>query len=694
MTRANEPIENLKKISSPFEYRGYSFPEYEGIKKHSEYVEMSDGVKLAVDIYRPTSGPDQESFPVVMEYTPYSRAFVDPKNSLIRRIFRKFALKSNDPVIDLLDGLGLVKPLKQLISHGYVFVRADIRGSGASYGQRADFLPKLGEDGVELVDWIGTQPWCDGNVGMLGGSYMGISQIVTAGHMPDALKCIVPMIVPFDGYCEVAYPGGVYLHGFMMAYSKILFERNLNYHHFNILKILLGERNISLPAAPVVDEDGDGWLFDEIPLDLNKNGYFLDDYVYPANPSDEPQYKDGEKREHIYYLANIDHKQNPDCHKRAKSMLFLDSSPIHPLENELIYDFNPSSYVPEIMESGIAVYNIGCWFGPYVRGTTEYYCTMKNTNPSKMTIVPGYHRMDGPFWKYLGEDPKSLQKKGGLEIIRFFDHYLKDIDNGIEKESPIYIYVMNDGFRFENEWPLARQVVTDYFFCERNKLSTIQGADGFNKYTVDFNHDARFGKTKSNRWLAAAISPPDRLPIRTAKDKQGLTYRTTQLKKDTEITGHPIVQLWVSSTADFGDFFVYLEDLDEKGNALLVTEGVLRAGFTNLYDNDEMIRSGETGVDVLPNLPCHGYKKSQYVDRIFADDNIIELVFDLQPTSWVFKKGHRIRVTIVGVDWPTFQLHPRLAPDNRPDNPANIVPIITIYYDSEHPSCIKLPVIP
>jgi putative CocE/NonD family hydrolase len=530
---------------------------------------------------------------------------------------------------------------------------------------------------------------------MIGGSYTGYSQRITAGTAGPALKAIVPMMDPLEGYHAEPYPGGVYLWGFMTAYSEGLTMLNLNYYKLDPARMLLGERDFMLPAAPVVDEDGDGELWDEVPLDLNKNGSFLDDYLYPADLNDEPQYKDGGRREHIYYLATLDHKKNIDYHAWAQYMYFIDATPPYPLDKHTVYDFTPSVHVSSIQKKDIAIYNIGGWFDTFVRGATEWYCTMEKTNTSKLLIVPSYHGGGGPYWEYLGEDTKSLFEKGLPEIMRFFDHYLKDIDNGIDKEPPIIIYVMNGGgFRQENEWPLARQVVTEYYFNSGNGLSTSKSSSGSDKYTADFTHDARWGKSKGNRWLATMGQAPDALPIRTKLDKKCLTYTTAPLAKDTEVTGHPIVRFWVSSSADYGDFFVYLEDVDEKGEALFVSEGVLRAGFAALVDNDEMIKGGGTGIDVLPDLPWQGFESTDYVDRIFADGNVVELLFDLKPTSWVFRKGHSIRVTIACADWPTFRLHPRLAPFNDPEDPANIIPIITVYRDAKRPSGITLPVIP
>jgi uncharacterized protein len=72
----------------------------------------------------------------------------------------------------------------------------------------------------------------------------------------------------------------------------------------------------------------------------------------------------------------------------------------------------------------------------------------------------------------------------------------------------------------------------------------------------------------------------------------------------------------------------------------------------------------------------------------------LKLLIRFHPTSWVFKEGHRIRVSIACADYPTYRLHPKLSPKNAPDDLANIVPTITVHRSQSHPSYIELPVIP
>lgn len=659
LPQAGEASATGEKVSKPFTYSGYTSPEYRGATVRSEYAPMSDGAKLAVDVYLPAEGPERVAFPVILEYLPYQRATINPETGAIHDSAKDYQVRL-------------------FVAHGYAFVRADMRGTGASTGWLFDFMPKLCDDGKELVDWIAAQRWCDGNVGMKGCSYLGWSQTATASRKPRALKCIVPTVIPLDGYTGEVYPGGIYLEGFIKDFSQYM-------------KMILRNKFLPsmgvLPTKPVVDEDGDGELADEIPVDVNGNGTFLDDGFPPA-------YRDGQAREHIYYLATMDHdKGDYDYHQWASVRPFIDSElPI----GGTLYDLSPSAHVPGIMESGIAVYNMGGWFDGFTRGTFELYCTMAKTNPSKLLMHPSYHEpTGGPFWTYFGEDQENAEKGFFVEHLRFFDHYLKGVDNGIEREPPICIYVMHGGgWRFEKEWPLARQVVTRYFMDAGNALARQRSGNGKDAYRADLSHSSTYTESHGNRWLGIGGQWPKTPPMRTDKDTQCLAYTSEPVPEDTEVTGHPIVHLWVSSTANDGDFFTYLEDVDEKGEAWLVSEGQLRAGFAALHDNDEMVRGGRLGIDVRPELPWHGYEKADYNDRVFADGAIVELVIDFFPTSWVFRKAHCIRVSIACADYPTFPLHPRLSPKNDPQDPENVVPIISLYWDDDHASCLELPVIP
>ncbi len=643
-------------VSLPIHYPTADAKIFDNYSSLSEYVTMSDGIKIAVDVFIPEDGINQERFPVVLSYTPYQRSRIDRESGKISDI-------SSSSLSKL------------LLSQGYVLVSADIRGTGASTGWLLDFMPEIWSDGKEIIDWIATQSWCDSNVGMMGGSYLGWSQTATASMHPEALKCIMPAVVPLEGYTGEVYPGGIYLDGFMKSWSQYQYLTTRNY----------STPDVKVLTKPVTDEDGDGELLDEIPLDLDDSGTFLDD-GFP------PTYSDGSKRDHIYYNLTLEHdKKNYDYTEWTRDVYFYDAK--SPLDFA-IYELGPTAHVKGIMQSKIPVYNIGGWFDGFARGSFELFETMKAANPSKIIMGPGYHDYaGGPFWDYFNITDAQARKIYNIEHLRFFDRYLKGKINGIEDELPILIYVMNGkGWRFENEWPLERQQLKKFYAGSGFSLSTNVQADGQQNYVTNFSHSSVYGTNKGNRWLGIAAHEPDSLPYRTRLDKKSLVFDADPLAEDLEVTGHPLVKLYLSSSADYGDIFVYLSDIDEEGNALLVTEGQLRAGFAALHDNDIMIKTN-SGIDVLPDLPWHGYEKDHYVQEIFADDSVVDLTIDLHPTSWVFRKGHKIRLSITCSDYPTFRLHPKLSPKNNPDDPENIIPEITIHFGNKYSSYLELPVI-
>ena len=641
----------------PFQFADANAGSYGDVDVTSHYAPMSDGARLAVDVYLPTQPADgidaPERFPTIVQYTPYNRATIDLETG-------RYSTSSH---------------ARYFTSRGYACVVADIRGTGASSGTLVDFMPQIGDDGKELIDWIAAQSWCDGNVGMMGTSYLGWSQLATASQKPAALKCIAPAGILLEGYTGT-FPGGINAQGFIQGWSGIVRNMRLN----------KGSR----PSKPVIDEDGDGELADEVPVDVNENGTFLDD-GFP------PQYSDGAQREeHHYYLATKEHEQNIDLGTYTDIGMFSDATGPG---GYTAYSLAPASRLHDVQEWGLPIYHIAGWFDGFVTGTVQLYSTLESTNPQKMALFPGYHNYTGgPFWERLGHTLDEARTMMRREHLRFFDCHLIGIDNGIDDEPPIAIYVMHGGgWRFEEQWPLERAVDQQLFFDGGGQLSAERSAAGSDEYRADLKHASTYstgGLVGGNRYLGLYGMTPKELPIRTEKDEQCLVYTSTPLDADMEVTGHPLITFWASSSADYGDFFVYLEDVDEDGTALLVTEGQHRAGFENLYDNDEIIPTGEPPVEIKPELPWHGYRSDQYVDRPFADGRIVKLHFDLHPTSWVFRRGHSVRVTLACADWPTFTLHEKLSPSNKPDASDNIVPTVTIYRDEERPSGITLRVVP
>ena len=278
----------------------------------------------------------------------------------------------------------------------------------------------------------------------------------------------------------------------------------------------------------------------------------------------------------------------------------------------------------------------------------------------------------------------------------------------------MHIFVHNEGWRSEETRPLERELRLRFHLAGDGLLDREPGGPGTDEYTADFTHDASFGPPLDASQISVAnvmkgkapfnapsfghsrqqmFGVPGDLPYRTETADQVLTYTSVPLAADMEVTGHPLVSVLLSSTADYGDLYFYLEDVDPEGNSVLVTEYQHRAGFDRLVDNDLLI-PGNTGIDVKPELPWHGFREADYTERVFADGAQVRVTTSLYPTSWLFRKGHRIRLSIAAADWPVFDLHPRLSPRNRPDAEDNIVPTITVHRGGEEGSYVELPVIP
>ena len=163
----------------------YSVAEHELVEFRNQMVPMRDGIKLAVDIYRPEG---EGRFPAVLSQIPYN------KNG----------------------GAGRAR---WLAPRGYAVVSADVRGRYESEGDWDPFDPKHKTDGYDLVEWVARQPWCTGKVGTWGLSYMGWSQWWTATQSPPSLVCMVPEVAPPDHFHCIPYQNGV-LSGGMMDWGS------------------------------------------------------------------------------------------------------------------------------------------------------------------------------------------------------------------------------------------------------------------------------------------------------------------------------------------------------------------------------------------------------------------------------------------------------------------------------------------
>ncbi|MFC1920970.1 CocE/NonD family hydrolase [Chloroflexota bacterium] len=314
---------------------------------------------------------------------------------------------------------------------------------------------------------------------------------------------------------------------------------------------------------------------------------------------------------------------------------------------------SPYTHIERIKRSGTAIYSCSALKDIDRQGLFMGF--VNYTNPRKILFAPGPH-CQFPEFDVIAEE------------LRWYDYWLKGIDNGIMDEPPIYYYTGGapEGKEWRSAWcwPLPNEKRVDYYLgpgtsgCKNagindGTLSTTSPTLAGEKdiYTVDYDVNAQNQSSKS------------------------LTYTTAPLTSDVEVTGHPVIHLWISSSTTDADFLAYLEDVDEDGISSVVTDGKLRASHRVLhtppYDNLGLPWHGSYENDLIPLIP----------------DEPTELVFDLLVTSQIFKAGHRIRLTVTCADPPTL---------DRPESKAlkfSPPPTITVYRNPVKISYITLPII-
>jgi putative CocE/NonD family hydrolase len=335
----------------------------------------------------------------------------------------------------------------------------------------------------------------------------------------------------------------------------------------------------------------------------------------------------------------------------------------------------PSVLLEAINEAGVPAYHFNGWFDVFVADATLWYANYEG--PQKLTIGA---------WSHGGMPDSALMAERwrlvSIEQHRWFDYWLKGIDNGVTDEPPIHYAVMEDpgawNWRSADTWP-PPEAETKVLYLGSGTSGSVESvndgrltesspadSDAHDAYTVDPTTTTG----TSSRWDNAVGGPMMSYSELAANDRKALTYTTPPLEGDITVVGHPIVTLYVTATGGDSNFHVLLEEVDGEGAVRYITEGVLRGSHRKL---------DEAPWDNL-GLP---YQRSFKSDRVpLPADEPAEINMDLHPTATVFNAGHRIRITIMGAD-----------ADNTEGPPVSPPPTMRIYRSTTHASRIALPII-
>jgi len=508
----------------------------------------------------------------------------------------------------------------EFVTRGYAYVIVDVRGSGASFGsRRGELLPLEARDGKDVVDWIVGQPWCDGKVGTSGVSYVGTTAELLLVNQHPAVKAAAPQFSYFDAYTDIVFPGGVRHSWFIKNWGQAIGAMDRN-------EIPEQQRQRIIGVRPSDDDSGGVLLAQAI-------------------------------REHA---TNID---------IAAELAPIDYRDDRAPAGWTLEEISPKSYIRNLAASRAAIYSYSGWYdGAYPLSAINRWLTIRNPG-SRLVLGPWNH--GGGFYFSPANGRLNSSFPHTRELLRFFDYHLKGIKTSIAGEQPVHYFTMGEErWHAADTWPLPQTRKQTWFFAGDNGLSAKKATAGnaFDAYVVDYTA----GTGSSARWNTLFGGGPVDYPDRNAEDRKLLTkYTSAPLDSDMEVTGHPVVTLMVSSTAADGQFFVYLEEVDESGAVRYITEGELRAVHRSLSSARPPYKSP---------VPYRTFLRRD--SKPLVPGQVTELTFDLLPTSYLFRKGRRIRVAFAGADKDHF--------DNAPGDP----PTVKMHRGRLHRSRIVLPVIP
>lgn len=509
-----------------------------------------------------------------------------------------------------------------LASHGYIVVIQDTRGRYQSGG---DFYPFKNEaqDGYDSVEWAAALEGSNGRVGMFGGSYVGATQMLAAMTAPPHLEAIFPYVTASEYYDGWTYQNGALMQWFASSWTTGLAVDTLR-------------RRAEALAQPKA------WV----------NSLPVENYTVLAPPQASELAP--------YFQDWLKHERSDDYWRQWKV----------------------SDHYREMKVKGL---HGGGWHDLFLKGSIRNYTGLRD-KAQLPSAREGQRLLLGP-WAHTSTSSEGkigdvvFGRSAVLEMTetarRWFDYALKGMQNEYATEPPVKIFVMGENkWRAEKEFPLARTRYTKYFLrstteatqgpnSKRNGLSLTAPARDEQPFVYEYD-PANPVPTIGGRLCCGNAIPPgpfDQSANETRSDV--LIFSTPPLEKDVEATGYLQVELYAASSARDTDFTALLVDVDEKGYARFLTDGIVRARYRNGTNSPEEIVPGK----------------------------IYKYTIDLWATSNLFRAGHQIRLYLSSSNFPRFN---RNLNTGEPMLGATrmIKARQTIYHDASHPSALILPLIP
>ncbi|MFS3134129.1 CocE/NonD family hydrolase [Gluconacetobacter sacchari] len=533
---------------------------------------------------------------------------------------------------------------RALAGHGYIVVVQDMRGRHHSQGVFEKYDTADAQDGYDAVEWAARLPRSDGQVGMYGTSYAAHTQADTAKLHPPHLRALVlNMGGMADAWDHSVRNDGAFELGRQLSWA---WEQ------------IIADTKDPVVRARLQHEKLEDW-YTALPLRPGLN-------PLSGAPNYEKYYQDEST------LAN----DGP--YWKRLSMNWADY-------------YGQTADVPML--------HLGGWYDIYLRGTIRNWRSLRRIKKADQRLLIGPWTHHGDARRYAGDvdfgDEAAIADFDVGFHLRWFDHYLKHLDNGVESDAPVRYFLMGGGDghrtplgRMQNggvwknatDWPPPEARAMTLFLAADGQLSDRAPADGVDRYLFDPAHPVpSIGGSVSARLKDGAYdqrerpdmvgSRPPYLPLSARSDV--VVYQTAPLDHDVTIAGPIKVRLFVSSTGRDTDFTAKLVDAyppsaDYPGGfAMNLADGVRRMRYRNGLRTAKLIQPGK----------------------------IYEIEVDPFDIANVFRKGHRIELDVSSSNFPRFDVNPNTGePLGR--NRRAVVVENSLYHDAGHASALSLWMIP
>jgi len=491
--------------------------------QHNVAMKTRDGVTLYADIFRPKSS---DKFPVILMRTPYDKSV-------------NWASM----------------PAFKIVPRGYVFIIQDVRGRYTSEGEWYPFKHEEA-DGYDAVEWAASLPYSNGKVGMMGGSYVGATQMLAAIGAPPHLAGIAPEITASNYHDNWTYQGGAFEQWFDQNWTTQLARNTLDRLIDKNTDARVGAPTLPLANYPVFN-------FGQLPADAQLTAeiapYYLD---WLSHPDYDNYWKQWSIEEHFSKIT-------------------------------------------------VPMLNVGGWYDIFADGTLHNYMGAKAHGATEAARTQQHLLMQigghAGFGRKIGDvdfGPHALENAYVDQILDWYDYLFKGIHNEFATDKPVRLFVMGvNEYRQEDDWPPPEAHYVKYFLHSGGNANSLRGngslstsaprSEAADSYVYDpGNPVPTVGGPLCCAQELIEPGPRDQRSVENRDDV--LVYSIGPLAQDLDVTGPVKATLFVKSTAVDTDFTGKLVDVAPDGTAIDVAEGILRMRYRDSREHASLMNPGQT----------------------------------------------------------------------------------------------------